>query len=175
MTRQLSYYRLRVLRLSASPRAVATGVCAGVFASWLPFLGFHVLIAVSTAFLLRGNLVAAALGTAFANPLTLPAIWAATWEIGHQMLGRDGTATVSIEDVFHLHDPWRIAELWGPVLKPMTIGAIPPALISVLVIYPLTYFAVRSFQVRRRPGAMPPPQAGLTSGGGTSPGADGML
>lgn len=174
--RPLSYYRLRVLRLSASPRSVATGLSAGVFAAWLPFLGFHVLIAISLAFLFRGNLVAAALGTAFANPLTLPGIWASTWEIGHHLLGLEESPTIKIDDLFHLQNPWKIWELWGPVLKPMAIGAVPPAAASVFVVYPLTYFAVRGFQIRRRSNAADARLRGrgLPAGIASPPDTDGM-
>ena len=34
-----------ILRLRASPHAIAAGVAAGVFASFIPFLGLHIIIA----------------------------------------------------------------------------------------------------------------------------------
>ena len=80
-TRSAKYYSKRILRLNATPHAVGAGVAAGVFASFFP-LGFHFIIAGLVAWLIAGNLVAAALGTAFGNPLTFPFLWGASYETG---------------------------------------------------------------------------------------------
>ena len=83
------YLIMRVLRLTASPHAVAVGVAAGVFVSWTPFIGVHFVMAFVITYLLSGNMVAAALGcAAFGNPLTYPFIWGITWEVGHLLLSR---------------------------------------------------------------------------------------
>ena len=47
--RSAQYFIKRVLRLSATPHAIAAGVAAGVFASFTPFLGFHFVIAAGLA------------------------------------------------------------------------------------------------------------------------------
>jgi len=146
--RPFRYFGMRVLRLAASPHAVAAGLAAGVVSSWTPFIGFHVILAIVIAYLTAGNLLAAALGTALANPLTVPFIWAITWEIGTLMLGGTpgGGKHIDLHDLFERLDIW---QLWGPVLKPMVIGALPPAAISGLLIYGVTYYLVRGFQKRR--------------------------
>lgn len=92
--RSLRYMKLRLLRLSASPHSIAAGVALGIGVAWTPFLGVHIIIAMALGFLMRVNLVAAALGTTFANPLTFPFIWASTWELGHFLLGRQKEAGV---------------------------------------------------------------------------------
>ncbi|MGO7771021.1 DUF2062 domain-containing protein, partial [Rhizobium ruizarguesonis] len=43
--RPIRYLTIRVLRLSASPHAVAAGVAAVVFVSWTPFIGVHFVMA----------------------------------------------------------------------------------------------------------------------------------
>ncbi len=43
--RPLRYLTMRILRLTASPHAVAVGVAAGVFVSWTPFIGVHFVMA----------------------------------------------------------------------------------------------------------------------------------
>ena len=68
VTRNVRYYGLRAARISASPYAVAAGIADGVMIGWTPFLGFHIPLAIALAFLLRGSLVAAALGTLPAAP-----------------------------------------------------------------------------------------------------------
>lgn len=149
MRRPFRYYRLRVLRLGASPHAIAAGVAAGVVSSWTPFLGFHVVIALALAFVIGGNLVAAALTTAVANPLTLPFICATTLEIGNLMLGRPAAEIPSL-DIIHMFEHLQFAPLWAPVLKPMLIGAVPPALLTAALMYGLTFASVRAFRERRR-------------------------
>ncbi|WP_458773774.1 DUF2062 domain-containing protein [Endobacterium cereale] len=154
MTRNLRYYGLRAARISASPHGVASGIAAGVMIGWTPFLGFHIPLAIALAFLLRGSLVAAALGTLVANPLTFPLIWSASWEIGHFMLGHPGGAAGQVAgkqlDLAELVRTLRFAELWQPVLKPMLIGCLPPAIFCGVVVYAATYMGVKRFRARRR-------------------------
>lgn len=149
LSRPLKYFGKRVLRLSATPHAVAAGLVAGVVSSLTPFIGFHFLIAFALAYLISGNMLAAALGTALGNPLTFPFIWALTWEVGRSILGQGGPAGASV-DLHHLWHEFGIAHIWEPVLKPMLVGALPLAVISTIVVYAGTYFAVDRFQRRRR-------------------------
>ncbi len=81
----------RILRITASPHAIAAGVAAGVFTSFTPFMGLHFLVAFVLAFVLRGNMIASALGTFFGNPLSFPLIWAATFSTGNFVLGNSGS------------------------------------------------------------------------------------
>lgn len=148
--RPFHYFRMRVLRLTASPHAVAAGVAAGVISSWTPFMGFHFILAFLIAYLVAGNMVAAALGTAFGNPLTFPFIWASTWEVGHMILGHGHRGGGGRLDLFRMFEHRDFFALWDPVLKPMLIGAIPLGVVSGVAIYVATYYAVRGFQSRRR-------------------------
>ena len=148
--RSLHYVRKRILRLTATPHAVAAGVAAGVISSWTPFMGLHIVLALAIAYVVAGNLAAAALGTAFGNPLTFPLIWASTWEVGEVILRRDGPEKAAPLDLHRLLHSFDLTHLWEPVLKPMLIGAIPLAAVSAIVIYGATYWAVHGFQVRRR-------------------------
>ncbi|MEM5491712.1 DUF2062 domain-containing protein [Hoeflea sp. AS16] len=148
--RSFQYFIKRVLRLTATPHAIAAGVAAGVFASWTPLLGFHFILAFAISYLLAGNMVAAALGTAFGNPLTFPFIWTLTIKIGNMLIGIEtGTHErhVNLEALLRHLD---ISQLWDPVLKPMLIGAIPPGVVSGVAFYILTYWGVRAFQARRK-------------------------
>lgn len=148
--RPFHYFRMRVMRLSASPHAVAAGVAAGIASSWTPFIGLHLIVSVLLSYLVAGDLIAAALATTFGNPLTFPFIWAATWKIGTWMLG-EGDPTIGHHlDLHHLFSNFGWADFWGPVIEPMLIGAVPPALLSGLIVYGLTFFVVRGFRRRRR-------------------------
>lgn len=146
--RSVQYMRHRVLRLSGSPHSVALGVAIGVGISITPLLGFHIVIAIAIAFLVGGNLVGAALGTAFANPLTYPLIWASTYRVGRAIVGgklhfRHGS------DV-----PTGLAEksfsaLW-PVIKPMLVGSVPIGLAAGAITYLIVVSATSAFRSMRR-------------------------
>ena len=148
--RSFQYFIKRVLRLTATPHAIAAGVAAGVFASWTPLLGFHFILAFALSYVLAGNMVAAAIGTAFGNPLSFPFIWTLTIKIGNMLIGVDTGAHerhVNLEALLRHLD---VKQLWDPVLKPMLIGAIPPGVITGVAFYILTYWGVRAFQTRRK-------------------------
>jgi uncharacterized protein (DUF2062 family) len=149
--RPVRYFQKRIVRLTASPHAIAAGFTAGILVSWTPVIGVHIAMAFVLAYLVGGNLVAAALGClAAGNPFTYPFIWAITWEIGHLILGRDGGdqgGAIDLPALFHKLDVW---QLWDIVLKPMLVGAIPPAIVSGLIVYAITFYGVRGFQRRRK-------------------------
>jgi len=140
-----------MLRIKATPHAIAAGVAAGAFASFTPFMGLHFILAFVLAWLLAGNMIAAALGTAVGNPLTFPAIWAATHGAGTAILGATAAegdpAPVSL-GVLLSHG--EITAIWDPILKPMLVGGVPLGLIIASFFYVLTRFTVAAFQQRRR-------------------------
>ena len=148
-TRPARYLAKRILRLSASPHAVAAGVAAGAFSAFTPLLGFHVILALALAYLTAGNLLAAALATTIANPLTIPLIALATFRLGEVLLGIQSAQAVTSGELFHMLEHLELSELWQPVLKPMLVGAgILGASVAVIA-YGATRFAVRSFKARR--------------------------
>jgi uncharacterized protein (DUF2062 family) len=147
--RSARYFAKRVLRLRATPHAIAAGVAAGVFASFFP-VGIHLIVALAIAWLIAGNLVAAALGTAFGNPLTIPVMWGATYEVGFMILHGGEAGSIQPSHIGSLIDRMGIAALWEPLLEPMIIGALPLGLVFAAAAYALTRWAVGTFQHRRR-------------------------
>lgn len=148
--RSARYFTKRILRLTAAPHAVAAGVAAGVFASFLPFVGFHFLIAAIAAFLLRGNIVASALGTAIGNPITFPFIWAATLGLGRYILYGQNPGNLVPLQLGQVMTQLDIVQLWEPLIKPMTVGGIPLGVLVAVVFYSLTRSALVAFRERRR-------------------------
>ena len=148
--RSYQYFVKRVIRLDASPHAVAAGFAAGVFASFTPFVGFHFVMAFAVAYLIAGNMAAAALGTAVGNPLTFPLIWGATYEVGITLANRGGETAPHPAAFESMLSPSNLLAIWEPVVKPMLIGSIPLGLaaggVSFLILRP----AVASFQTRRK-------------------------
>lgn len=162
-SRSALYVTKRVLRLTASPHAIAAGVAAGVFASFTPYLGFHFIIAFAVSYVIAGNFIAAALGTFFGNPLTFPFIWASTFATGKFILsgalvaGGGGShhriAEIAHSDIFSLGLTGlveKIAALWDPVIKPMSVGAIPLGVVVAIIIYLLTRWGAVKFRHARQ-------------------------
>jgi uncharacterized protein (DUF2062 family) len=148
-TRGFRYFGLRIVRLSSSPHSIAVGVAAGAASSATPFIGFHILIALAVAYLFSGNLIAAGIATALANPLTIPIILAASYEIGSAILDRGVNASPEGAEILHMLTHLQLSELWGPVLKPLLIGSLPLAAGSAVVFYSASFYAARMFRSRR--------------------------
>lgn len=144
--RSAQYISKRVLRLSASPHVVAMGFAAGVFASFTPFIGFHFVICFAIAYLIGGNMIAAALGTWVGNPITFPFIWFYTYKFGNLLLhGHEGALSMREVSGRLLHLSFgNLVEL----LKPMTLGGfmagVPVAIISYFIIRRLVFVYQRS-------------------------------
>jgi uncharacterized protein (DUF2062 family) len=166
--RSLRYFYLRLRRLSASPYSVAIGFACGVFAIATPFLGCQMLLGAIIAWLLRGNIVASAIGSFAGNPLTYPVIWLSTYKIGNAILGTagetghidvQGRAGMMLDGILEL-SPLRIAsgfEAFWPVLKPMALGSIPVgfliAAVSYTFMWRMLHMARRERQGRLRAAA----------------------
>jgi len=146
--RSFRYIGKRVLRLSATPHAIAAGFAAGAMVSFTPFVGFHFIMAGVIAFLIGGNVLASAFGTAVGNPLTFPFIWTLSYRTGRWILGEAGMQDPSPHlGVDIRSQSWEA--LW-PVLKPMLVGAVPLGIIAWVLFYFLVRTLVRSFQEARR-------------------------
>lgn len=161
--RSSQYVTKRILRLTASPYAVAAGVAVGAFTSFTPFMGLHFVIAFILAWMVRGNLLASALGTFVGNPLTFPIIWAATYNTGHYLLHNvhvDSGPPDIVEAmknvmsaVFELDGQaamLALEQIWEPLLWPMLVGGCILGPVVAMPIYFLTKRATALFQESRR-------------------------
>ncbi|MBC8717783.1 MULTISPECIES: type IV secretion system effector BspA [Brucella/Ochrobactrum group] len=146
--RSFKYGGKRVLRITASPHAVAAGLAVGVFSAFTPFFGFHLIIAIVLAYFLAGNIAAAALGTTFANPLTLPFIWGSTYELGRLIISGDLEAAPPLH-LGHALQTLKFNEVWTPLLKPMLLGSTIMGGVFAVIAYFVTRFAVTAFRRRR--------------------------
>ena len=81
-TRTKKYIFLNLKRMKGSPHEIALGLACGIAISFTPFLGLHALLAITFAWVLRGSMAAALIGTLFGNPWTFPFIWYLSYEIG---------------------------------------------------------------------------------------------
>lgn len=156
--RAWSFQMLRLSRLKACPHKISLGFAAGAFASFLPLVGFHFLLAAAIAYILRGNIIASALGTVVGNPFTFPMIWYGTYKVGVVFTGSSvqaANANVPVQAGFGTAS----GGLWqtmGEAFWPMFIGAVPLGILCAALCYLLVYQSLRSVRVRARvPGRMP--------------------
>jgi hypothetical protein len=150
--RSARYFSKRVLRLTASPNAIALGFAAGAFASMTPFIGFHFVLSFVVAFLIGGNMIAAALGTAVGNPLTFPFIWASTYEIGSLIMYGEAKTLDQRAIDRHLEGGFfeKSLDVILPLIKPMLVGSLPLGIVVGTVFYFLVFYSVRAYQRTRR-------------------------
>ena len=81
-SRAIEYMMAEIKRLPDSPKNISFGVAIGVFVSFSPFFGIHVLLAFIIARFLRVNILAAILGTFMGNPISFPIIAALNFNVG---------------------------------------------------------------------------------------------
>jgi uncharacterized protein (DUF2062 family) len=77
----------RFLRIRGTPRQVAMGFALGIFVGMTPFLGFHTVIAVMMASLIKWSKLAAGIGVFITNPFTAPFIYPLTYRLGVSVTG----------------------------------------------------------------------------------------
>jgi uncharacterized protein len=146
--RGISYIRQRLKRIQGSPHSIALGFSCGVFTSFTPFFGVHFLLAALIAWILRGNILASAFGTAFGNPLTFPFIAALCLKIGDWILYSTDMSTGRPFTMAMVFD--HPSYFWNEILLPYLIGGIVPGLVCGIATYFLLFGGIKSYQVRKR-------------------------
>ncbi len=167
--RAFHYVKHRMRRLPDSPERIARGIFAGVFASFTPFYGFHFFIAAGLAFLMRGNVIAALMGTFFGNPLTYVPIGVAALSTGHWVLGdtvdegvhrsfagKFADAGADLKDNFwaiftDARADWtRLEVFYDEIFFPYLIGGIISGIFFGTVCYYLSVPVISVYQKRRK-------------------------
>ncbi len=126
------FYFLKLVRVKDSKEKLALGFACGSMVSFSPFIGFHFLLAIFFAYLLRGNLVAALIGTFVGNPFTFPFIWIFIYKVGNIFFKNDNN--FSLEFTFQ-----SLFDQGYEILIPMLIGS----LIVSIPIWFISYFTVK--------------------------------
>ena len=128
------YLVLRILRLRSSDYSLAAGLASGVAVSFTPLIGFHFFMAAAVAWMLRGNIIMAMIGTLVGNPWTFPLIWVLIHSVGVSILGySQSEADVSmLSHEFLMQSP-------GPVLVSMLLGGLIMGLTSGLLVFVFFY------------------------------------
>ncbi len=167
-TRAFQYVQHRLSRLPGTPESIARGIFVGAFTSFTPFFGIHFVVAAVLAKMVRGNILAALIGTFVGNPLTYVPIALVSLEFGHFMLGTEMRGRVE-DGLFHkfggaLGDLWHNIQavftherahwdelhiFYDDVFFPWMVGGIIPGVICGIICYYLSVPVIRAYQKRR--------------------------
>lgn len=147
--RWAQYYSHRVGRLTDSPYSLAAGLACGVAVSFTPFIGFHVILAVVMAFIIRGNMFASAIGTIIGTPWTFPFIWTLTYNVGAKFTELEEAPNLIdlIDGKQLLYHPLEALE---PVFFPMLQGGLIVGFIVGWACYFVFYYLIVSYRKNRQ-------------------------
>jgi len=169
--RAFRYIQHRLRRLPDPPHRIARGIFAGIFVTFTPFFGLHLLLAVILSWAMRGNVVAALLATFFGNPLTFVPIAAVSLQTGYYLLGMRKAAETAVEhtiggafvgagrDLKHnliavftdARADWsELAAFYNEVFLPYMIGGLIPGAFAGLAGYYVSLPLIQAYQNRRK-------------------------
>ncbi|MFS4437926.1 DUF2062 domain-containing protein [Paracoccaceae bacterium GXU_MW_L88] len=169
--RTATYMGHRVRRLPDTPHRIALGFSCGAFASFSPLFGFHFFYAMFWAWVLRGNIIAAAIGTIVGNPITFPFIATMSFKVGKMLTG--GSHHEVGEDVDSIYESFSAAfgSLWDAITAlfggghadwdpffsfvsnvfwPYFLGGVILGVIASVACYFVAKPAIAAYQKRRR-------------------------
>lgn len=140
----------RLARLPGTPHSIAVGFASGVAVSFTPFLGLHILIAMAITALLRGNFLAAVIGTVIGNPWTFPLFFALTNSVGGLILGTESMADVPVWNWdAALNAPLAYMADFIPIVFPLIVGGIPIATVVWIISYLVFKGLLTKYRMRK--------------------------
>ena len=135
--RVIKLQKYKITKIKDFPESVAVGMAWGVAVSFTPLLGFHLIICYLGTWLMKGNLIAATVGTVIGNPWTFPFIFYLDYKIGT-------TIFLNRIDYYEFKISFFV-ENFENLFYPTLLGSIPLALIMWFV----TFYVCRNFLVKR--------------------------
>lgn len=162
---QYMVYRMR--RLPDNPQRIGRGVAAGVFISFTPLFGIHLLGGMALAWLTGGNILASVFGGFLGNPVTIPFIAIMSVSLGRWMLGIDGSASAGgilaafssatnelISNLMAVFDGrtvhWEdLANFFEVIFLPYLVGGFLPGVAAAILAHYLTVPVVTAYHKRR--------------------------
>ena len=135
---------LELMGRAEAPERVAAAVALGVGVGLSPFIGFHFIIAILLAFLLRLNKFDTVLGSFAGNPWTLPPVYAMGYRLGRAVLGFPPARVPPLqwERILH-HDFW--LSFRGPAFGPRLASFLVGTTILAVAAGVGTYLLARGF------------------------------
>ena len=123
---------MKIYRIRDFPDAVAIGLAWGVAISFTPLLGFHLIICYLGTISMRGNLVAATVGSVIGNPWTFPFFFYVAYKLGVNVI-------YSPLDQYDFRINF-LKENFSSLFFPTLIGSLPIAIIAWFITYRVSKF-----------------------------------
>ncbi|MGO8703039.1 MAG: DUF2062 domain-containing protein [Candidatus Brocadiia bacterium] len=150
----------RVLSRREPATRIARGVAAGFFAAACPVPGLHVGIGLITAWVVRGNKLAAIFPLVLWNPATMLPLAYVQFKIGVWLwpAHASGSHRLAALTQWAWSAPWEslkgVCALMGQAglsfMGPLALGYLATGLVAAAVSYPLAVIAVWTWRARRR-------------------------
>ncbi|PCJ01584.1 MAG: hypothetical protein COB14_03725 [Alphaproteobacteria bacterium] len=149
--RALVYTKNRLIRLSDTTHSIALGLSIGMGVSFTPLLGTHFIQAGILAWLFRGNVFSAMMGTFVGNPWTFPFFWWGGFSLGRyffEILGIEGagalpdTLTVSLALEMMTTEPMTL-------FMPWMLGGYILVVATIPFSYPVYYTLIKAAKAAR--------------------------
>ena len=142
MLLQKAYSRL--LKIRGEPKEIALGFSLGLFVGMTPVMGFHTVIAIFFASLLKWNKISAALAVWITNPFSAPIIYSITYLVGARVMGISKVFKMS--GVLHSSSFIDMVKKTPEIIGAMTIGGVIIGIPLSLAGYYLIYSAISRYQ-----------------------------
>jgi hypothetical protein len=149
--RSFHYARHRLVRVADTTHKIALGLAIGAAVSFTPLVGTHFIQAGLLAYVLRGNVFSAMIGTFVGNPWTFPFLWWAGFSFGGYLFGALG-----FEGASELPAEITLAAVWELIktqpmslFLPWMLGGYLLAGLAVLSFYFPFFFLVRTAKAAR--------------------------
>ena len=124
--------KMKIYRIRDFPESVAIGLAWGVAVSFTPLLGFHLIICYIGTISMRGNLIAATVGSVIGNPWTFPFFFFAAYKLGLNFI-------YSPLDNYEFKIDFLI-ENFNRLFFPTLIGSLPIAIAGWFITYKVSKF-----------------------------------
>ncbi len=148
LVRFVKFLYFKVIRIQATPEAIARGLAAGVFTGLLPLLPIQTICAILLAIAVRGSKIAAATGTWISNPLNWVPLYIAYFHIGKKLIGFEFGGRY-FKTHMHEMDFSQLIFSSPKLFLVLFVGAFVIAVPSTIVTYFVSVKILRNYQKKR--------------------------
>ena len=135
--RFIKLQKYKITKIKDFPESVAVGVAWGVAVSFTPLLGFHLIICYLGTWFMKGNLIAATVGTIIGNPWTFPFIFYLDYKLG---------TTIFLDRIdFYEFKISFFVEHFEDLFYPTLLGSFPIA----VIVWFVTFYICKNFLINR--------------------------
>ena len=157
---------LKILHADDPPHTLALGIAVGMFVTFLPLIGFQMMVSFFLAWLLKANKVVGVPLVWISNPVTMIPIYYPCYALGCRILG------IGADDWDHINGDWEVlradlsarwidkVQFWWNIvvdsLAPLTVGCLLVASVAGVLSYYISLFSIRQYRLKRWGQLMPP-------------------